>query len=262
MQNDDVAKRRQYRRKKARRKHLKVFFIIFMLFLILLGIALSLTVLFPIKNVIVKGTNLYELVQIKNSANLVGKNIFTVSEKNTEESLRKKFPYIDTIEINRKLPDTVELKISDAKEFLLYKSEEKYYSISKREYVLEKYSEPVQNIPVIITDKVKCKVGQKIIFEDVSIKETTDKLISEIGSRDISIDYIDITDKNNITVGIMNNRFKVLIGSSSYLENKCAHLSGMVKSINEGEKGTINLTMWTTEKSEGTFIKDSNSEEK
>ena len=260
MQNDDVAKRRQYRRRKARRKHLKVFFIVFLLFLILIGIALSLTVLFPIKNVVVKQTGVYEQVQIKNSINLMGKNIFTVSEKKTEEALRKRLPLIDKVEINRILPDTVEIKISDAKEFLLYKTENKYYSISKREYVLSNYNEPVQKMPLIITNMAECKIGEKIKFKDEKVKQTIDQLLAELSDKELSVDYIDITDKNNITVGVMG-RFKVLMGSSAYLENKCAHLSGMVRSIHETEKGTINLTMWTAEKSEGTFIKDTSSDE-
>ena len=151
--------------------------------------------------------------------------------------------------------------ISEIEKYLLSIGiKNKYYSISKREYVLSNYNEPVHNMPIVITDKVECRIGEKIRFKDDKTKETVDKLLAEFEEKKISVNYIDITDGNNIVAGVMD-RFKVLFGSSAYLENKCLHLSGMVRNINENEKGTINLTMWTAEKSEGTFIKDTDSGE-
>ncbi|MBQ7725630.1 MAG: hypothetical protein IJT66_00635, partial [Clostridia bacterium] len=64
---------------------------------------------------------------------------------------------------------------------------------------------------------------------------------------------IDLSDELAITVKV-ENRFVVNFGTSNYLENKIKHLASMVQAIDLKKTGTINLSMWTSSKTEGTFV--------
>ena len=90
-----------------------------------------------------------------------------------------------------------------------------------------------------------------------SLSEKTEELISEIGALaeeyGMTLNYIDVTDELSVTVKT-ENRFIVNLGTSNFLQNKFAHLSGMIKNIEETKTGKINLSMWTTENTEGTFV--------
>ena len=64
---------------------------------------------------------------------------------------------------------------------------------------------------------------------------------------------MDITDELAITVKA-ENRFNVNFGSANFLENKFAHLAGMIKNIGADKTGKINLSMWTNSQTQGTFV--------
>ncbi len=254
--NDDVAKRRAKRRKKARRKHLIIGFVVFLIFSLLIGLVLSVTVLFPIKQVSAKGSKIYSQEEIITSAKLEGENLFTVSEDDLLKKLQKELPFVDAVKIDRSLPDSVLINVTDAKEDLCYKIEKKYFTTSEKNYVLKEYSKVPKNTVEVITNIKKCKVGEPIEFENENQKSCTEKLRKELSDKNLLINYIDTKDMNAIKVGV-ENKFKVLLGTDSYLEQKCSHLKGMIDSIDKKQWGTINLTMWTPSKSEGTFIKGS-----
>ncbi|MCQ2454786.1 MAG: FtsQ-type POTRA domain-containing protein [Clostridia bacterium] len=256
MANDDVAKRRAYRRKKARKKHMKSFFIVFLLFCIILGITLSLTVLFPIKKVSASGSKLYEQVHLEQDSGLIGENIFTVTNGSVEKKLRERYPYVDSVKITRKLPDTVILKVSDASEYYCYNVDGKLYAVSKKGIVLCEYKKQPKDLIIIKTKAVKCSIGKEIEFENDNRKSLVDTLINELKSYKIKINSIDVSDNNDIRLKVAD-RFEVMLGTNTFITNKCAHLNGMINNIGKDESGTINLTMWSNEKSEGTFIKGS-----
>ena len=75
-----------------------------------------------------------------------------------------------------------------------------------------------------------------------------------ISKQKIKIDSVDTTDSLNITMRV-DGRFDVILGGNSYMENKCKHLLAMIKNLEDDTEGTINLSMWTPDKKEGTIIR-------
>ncbi len=251
---NDIAKRRAQRRRKARLKHLKVGFTIFLIFAVIIGIVLSLTVLFPIKRVSTAGSSIYDGEELSESSGLLKKNIFTASEEKVLNNLREKYPFIDSVKLKRELPDKINLTVTDAKEYYCYKSKEGYYSASEKEYILKLYQKKPKNTIEIRGDFKKLNPGEKAVFRKETAKNSLDQIRNNLDKKKIKTDYIDLTDMNDIKIGVKGD-FKVLLGNNSYLDKKIAHLKGMLDNINKGKKGTINLSMWTPSKSEGTFIK-------
>ena len=59
-----------------------------------------------------------------------------------------------------------------------------------------------------------------------------------------------ITDELDIKIKT-EGRFIVEFGTSNSLENKFAHLAGMIKNIDQSKTGTVNLSMWSASNTEG-----------
>ena len=84
-------------------------------------------------------------------------------------------------------------------------------------------------------------------------------IISLAGEYSLKIDGIDITNELAVTVGV-DGRFSVNFGTSNNLSEKFAHLSGMVKNIAEDKSGKIDLSMWTSSNTQGTFVENKGTE--
>lgn len=103
---------RYYQKKKRRKKKIKfVFFsLLFILMMLTLGI-LSVTVFFNAEEIIVEGNTRYTVEEILEQGELsVGQNLFRLDKFETIEKM-KEFPYIKDVEIDRKLPNTLVVKI-------------------------------------------------------------------------------------------------------------------------------------------------------
>lgn len=254
---DDFAKKRAQRQKKIRRRRLIIGFWSFIIIAMVVAVTLSLTVLFPIKQVTAKGSKLYTSSQIVKATGINEKcNLFTLSEKIVANNVRSVLPYIDSIEMKRVFPDKIEITAADAKEYACYFYNGSYYAVSERGYVLNRYEEPPENTFVIECSKISCKIGDKVEFSNQDEKRIIETLMKVFSSNDITVNGINVTDQYNLRANV-DGRFEVLLGSENDLENKVAHLSGMIKEIDSDRSGRIDVSMWTSDKKEGSFIENS-----
>ncbi len=253
MQDKDVQKRRKARQKKARRRRLKIFFIMFILIAIITLITMCFTTFFPIKRINVSGGKIYTKAEIIKASELTtNDNLFVVSQEKIEQKIRKKLPYVDSIKLKRNLPDALIITVDDAKEYSCFMVDNKYYIISQNGYVLKSQSEVPENVFEIVTSGVNCKIGNKIEYKNIAEQEMILKITTLLEKQNINIDKIDVSNILNINV-MVENKFSVNFGNDEYLEQKIAHLSGMIESIGD-RTGDINLSMWTPEKSQGSFV--------
>ena len=256
MEKDDVAKRRAYRRKKARKKHLLVGFVIFLIIGIIVFAALSLTVLFPVKKATFSGSKVYTSAQVETNIDIIGQNIITLSEKTIADTARRKLPYIDSVKIKRSFPDTVSVEITDAVEYAAYEQNGKYVITSVDGYILNIKASKPQSLIMIKAKIKKSEIGGKIEFEDEKTSATIETIVSELKKYKIKTDTIDITVPTEIKVGIMNNRFSVNLGTKQDIDKKLKHLSVMIKEIDGSSKGKIDLSGWNESNPTGILSKE------
>lgn len=254
-ENDEFLKKRKARQRRIRKRRMIIGFSLFIVLLVTVFAVLSLTVLFPIKQITAKGSEKYTSEQIVASSGInIGDNLFISSVKT--DALRKKLPYIESVKIKRTLPDSIAITVKDAEPYACYYSDGAYYTVSRAGYVLESSEVKPDSLFEIRAGGVKCVLGRAVVFSE----EKTEELISQIGGLaeeyGLSLNCIDVTDELALTVKA-ENRFAVNLGTSNYLDKKFAHLSGMIKNIGETKTGKINLSMWTSENTEGTFVEGS-----
>ena len=250
---DEFVRKRIERQRRIRKRRLITFFCFFVIMMICVGITLSLTVFFPIESISVKGSNIYSAEDIiKHSGIKKGDNLFTVSRGNAEEMLKKTLPYVESLEIERELPGTLKLKVKDAEEFACYNLGGRYYTVSSSGWVLKENVEKPENLVEIITNEAKCKVGNEITFKDDRPLQIVSDILTAAENENLKLDLIDVTEKISININA-EGRFEVLLGTSNNLPEKIRHLAGMIEYISPEKQGSINLSMWTSSNTEGTF---------
>lgn len=251
----DVNKRRAMRQKKARRRRLKIAFIMFIIISLITLAIMCFTVFFPIKRINVSGSEIYSKGQIVKASKLTTEdNLFVVSEKTIEKNIRKSLPYIDEVKIKRVFPDAVILNVKDANEFAYYITDNQNYILSENGYVLKQQADTPQNVFEIVTNGITGKVGEKAKYKNSAEQELVDVIIKEVAKKGINVDKIDVSDSLNLTLNA-EGRFIVTLGNSEYIQEKIAHLAGMIESIPD-RKGKINLSMWTPTNSQGSFVEE------
>lgn len=250
---DDYKKRRAERRKRIRRRRLLIGFIVFLILALAAFIVLSFTVLFPVREVIATGSGKYTSEQIVEACGITSQNnIFTFSSGDAVDRLQKQLPYIEDVKIERKLPGTVTITVSDAKEFVCYPVNGEYYTVSRKGRVLNEYDECPEGLFTVRCSGITCIPGELLGFSDSKTENTVNIMIEAFLEHDITVNEIDVTDPLSLTARV-DGRFIVNFGTSGSLEKKIAHLGGMIKSIAPERTGRINLSMWSVEKTEGTF---------
>lgn len=250
---DEFIRKRMERQRRIRKRRLIIFFIFFIITAICTAITLSLTVFFPIENIEIKGSKIYSSEEILNHCGIeIGDNLFTASQKAAENSLKKSLPYVESVQINRELSGTLNITVKDAKEFACYNIGGRYFTVSESGWVLKENEAPPENLVEIKINDAKCSVGSGISFEDETAKSLIDEIVACLKEEEIVINSVDITDKINIRLYV-DNRFEVELGTNENIDRKIMHLSGMIENIPSEKSGKINLSMWTSTNTQGTF---------
>lgn len=258
IKQDEFLRKRAERQRRIRKRRIKIFFSLFIAFILGLSVVLCLTVFFPIETLNVKGSKIYSSEQIIKASGIeIGDNLFTTAKGTTLKKLKSKLPYIESIEFKRELPNSLTVTVKDAGEYACYYDGKAYFTVSESGWVLNKDYELPTDIFMVLGAKVKCKVGTEIEFIDEETKALTEKIIAALNDEKLLINSIDVTDTVTITLNV-ENRFEVNLGTANSISEKIRHLASMVENISVEKSGKINLSMWTNDNTQGTFIEQTN----
>lgn len=194
--------------------------------------------IFNIKDIIVTDNNKVPNDTIISLSTLqLEQNIFKFYNKNIENKIKEN-PYIEKVTIHRKLPSTVEIKVTERIAQYAVDYMGKYAYINTQGYILE-LAENNQDMPIIqgaSTNEEEFQLGNRLNNEDLN------KLEDVIAIMDVMKQYklnekvtsIDISNKNEYIIYLADEKKKVHIGDTSNLSNKILY----VQAIIEQEKGT------------------------
>ena len=139
------------RRKKRRRGRRTLHFTALILFLIAAGAVLSFTVFFKIEEVRVVGTDKYSPDEVAAATGIQKEdNLLRIDKAAITEKLLGKYPYIESVEIRRKLPPAVEVIITQAQPEAAIPQGDQVVLINREVKVLERGILLVpDNIPLV-----------------------------------------------------------------------------------------------------------------
>ncbi len=251
--HSEVNKRRAARQKQARKRHLVVALIIFMIIALITLVIMCFTTFFDINHISTSGSEIYSKEEIYAASGITKEDsLLIISEDKIEENIRKQLPYVDSVKIKRNLPDKIVLTVTDAKEYAYYVSGNSNFILSENGYILNEQAETPENVFQIVTSGIEGKPGEKAVYTNAAEEHLVTELITALHQKGVNIDMIDVTNVLEIKI-FVEGKFEVIVGDNKYINEKIAHLASMVESIAD-RKGKINLSMWSPENSQGSFV--------
>ena len=247
IKKDKEIQRRIAKQENKRRKRIKKikFFVklILLIGIIAGGITFALTSpIFNIKSINILNNNkipsdtIISLSGLKNE-----ENIFKFYKRNIIEKIKEN-PYIEDVEIKRKLPNTVEINVTERVEAYNIEYMGKYAYINTQGYILE-ISENNKNMPIIqgtTTKKEDIVPGNRLNNEDLQKLEQVIKITSSIkeAGLDGQVITIDISDEKNYSIYLNDEKKMVYLGDGSNLSNKMLYVQAIIEK-EKGKEGEI-----------------------
>lgn len=233
-------KAKQKKKRKASKLVKKVVSAIcIILSIIAIVVVLSLTVFFKIENIKIINNNIYTTEQIQAVLPIdTQKNLFLIDKKGAEAKLEQNLPYIYDVEITRKLPSTVVVKIIETPQVYSIKNpDETYILLDDTFKVLESNATelPENNIEIIDLTLSSIVVGQTATIEDDQVKADITALINSIKRLKLGeATAIQTVDVNNNYV-IYDNRITIKLGTIDDIDNKLYSALTAIEKLNESD---------------------------
>lgn len=219
----------------ARLKRLKILFVFVLIIIALVLVMFS--SIFNIKEINVENNDIVSKEEITSLANIDSEqNIFKL-RKNVVIANIKKNAYIESVEISRKLPNTLGIKVKERTRKYMLQFADSYIYINNQGYMLEISTEKL-DLPIITgfkTDLSNVKAGDRLEVDDLKKLEMVIKIVETANSNGIGslISKVDISDDKEYMVELASENKKAYLGDCSNLNTRMLHL----KTIIEQEKG-------------------------
>lgn len=258
------------RRKRRRRGKRTLHYLLLLVFLLVVGAVLSMTVLFKIERVDVVGVDRYTPDEVAAvSGVLEGDNLLRINKREIEENILTRFPYIDSVQVRRRIPTSVEIAVTQAQPVGAISLEDEVLLIDRAGKVLERGLVMVpEGTPLVkgidasgvmpgetlgaYTPPVK-KKGEELTeaekAEQARAEETQEKLLmlrylleAMEASGFENLTNVDLSDRLNIRI-MYEGRITLELGSEMQLEYKLALVKSVLENnIGPDEVGTLDAT--------------------
>lgn len=247
LSRDEVRSRKKKRLKRKRAIRKAIFSFVLLLVVGIIGLALAVTVFFKIDTIKAKGSKAYpQKIILQNCGVETGDSLLLSSEEQIAETLMSSLPFVGSVTIERKLPSTLIINITDTYTAAAISNKGSFILINENGKVLDSDANILsEGIPVVKgVETESFKESETITFKT---KENGDiliellKAVTKAGVTDLT--EIDVTDTSDIFM-IYNDRIKILVGSSLNLETKILRAAAAIErenEINQYEIGILDL---------------------
>lgn len=243
----EISKQRAAKKRRSRYIKSLVAVFIFLLFVGAFVGIYSYTKGAPIANIIVEGESVYENGEILKSAEVeVGLNMFLLREKQINQKVTTELPYIHSVELDRKLPDTITLTITPTKEKYLIVGKKGYICVDENDKIVSLKKKKLQDG----TFGVKGFDEQTVAEGEIYVPSESNKARYELVKRmvsylekigDVKKATINVADMSDVKI-LYNSKITVYLGDCKDLENRLSLACNVIKSpVTEGKTGYIDM---------------------
>lgn len=245
---DKLRRKRANQTKKARmteeqikrNRKIKTLIKLILLLAVIAGIIiyLMLSPIFNIKNIIVEGNSSISSEQIISLSKVQKEtNLFKVSNKDTTASIKEN-PYVKSVEIRRKLPDTITFVITERVATYMLEYGGSYAYIDNQGYILEISANTKEGLAKIVgyeTVQDEIVPGNRLCENDLEKLNTVLRITvsAKTNQFDSLITSINIGDSNNYKLYLDTEQKTVYLGDCTNLDTRMLY----VKAILDKEKG-------------------------
>ena len=234
-------KQRQILKKKKRIKRMLKFTALLMI--IIAGIIFALvSTIFNIQEIEVSDNEQINTETIISLSQLnLGQNIFKFNKNKVNKNIKTN-AYIESVEIKRKLPNKVQIQIEERKKEYNVEFLNGYAYINNQGYILQ-ISEERQALPTIqgiSTPDEQIVEGNRLNSEDLEKLEVIIQImnICKNYELDSKVTNIDISNKDEYTLYLEEEKKTIYLGDKNNLSNKMLYVQVIIEE-NRGKEGEI-----------------------
>ncbi|MBR6769475.1 MAG: FtsQ-type POTRA domain-containing protein [Clostridia bacterium] len=204
---------------------------------------------FVVREIHVEGLTDYTAEQIINNSGItVGENIFTVSEVDAEARLKKEFPYIKTVKVEKAYPSKLVLRITEEYTTYYYEMEGEFFLFNHSLRLMDKF-DSLTALKAVREDSIQVNmplpkssvVPHYITFSAES--EYVSEVIRALSESKLGIyvSAIDLRDKFLIRMEC-GRAVSVELGDDNNLKGKFSILLRLLGENGDKMVGTVDLT--------------------
>ncbi len=198
--------------------------------------------IFLITNVVVSGNEKYTKDEVCSKINLKkSENLFQLN-KSYAKKLLMADPYIKNVDIKRKLPDTIIIKVKERKVRGYVPYMGTYLFIDEEGRVLDVQDYFVEMLPVVEgLEFNKFKLGELLEVNNPKSFEVVVKLAQLMLKYELLKDVVKVDVKNDTDIHLHINSVDVMIGDFSDGDEKIRRLVEIIKNIPKEDKGFLDI---------------------
>lgn len=244
--HQEVQKRITKKQAQIERKKKKIKRIIKLttLFLLIIGgiIFALVSPIFNIKEIQVNNNNQIAKETIVSLSQLqAGQNLFMFNKNKVEREIKTN-PYVESVSIKRKIPNTIEITIEERNRNYNVEFLNGYAYINNQGYILE-ISEQKLDLQVIIgisTEQEQIVEGNRLNTEDLGKLGTVIQIMNICNNYELDqkVSTIDITSKSDYIIYMEDEKKTIHLGDESNLSNKMLYVPTILNE-NKGKEGAI-----------------------
>ena len=204
---------------------------------------------FKISDIQVEGNVIYSDEEILNAAGVeTGKNLFLLNCSAVEENILAGRNYVDTVDVRRRLPNTLEITVRESKLLAAVELDGVWYVMNRKGEILSATDAAgaAEHIHVRGVTPLAPRVGEYLALgeaestkKDYLIDVMTQLLESELYER---VDEIDASNLSSLKFRL-DGRMTVELGKNESLERKFKMLESILADRTENDRGVINLAV-------------------
>lgn len=185
---------------------------------------LALTLFFKVETVTIDGRSRYTNSQLLETAGIEqGDNLFLLPTRGIRRRMFDEYPYLDTVRIERKPPNSVIIHVEDALPAAAVGSGTTYYYMDAGGKLLEEVGmDQLGNIPVVTGVTIeRGEVGRKLnMRRDERLQQLT-ILLTTLEEQGLmaKVDFINLSDMANVRIGY-NDHMYIRFGTMDQLDYK------------------------------------------
>lgn len=235
------------RRRRSRRKNGFVYRLLS--FIIICVVLVMASIVFFKANVIeITGCQRYTQEEIAQAAGVSkGDNLFLLNKFSMANRIFKQLPYVDEVQISRRLPDTLEIQVTECVAAAVIEQDGNVWLIDKKGKILEniKESDAAQYTKVTGPKLLAPSVGSVLAYSEENRLQQTQliQFLQALSDRQMlaKSQTVDISGESDILLGY-DNRFTVRIPETADYGYKLDYLQKVVEQLTDTEHGTIDLS--------------------
>lgn len=164
------------------------------------------------QNVTVSGNARYSSEELLSAANVDGDVLPLIREKQIYERLAERFPYVDSVQLIKTYPSTLEIVVRETEAVFATRVHGRSLSLDSRLRVMD-YTEDIDGLIYLELPLVQTAIeGSRIVF----VEQESDTFVSEMLSmffpgEERFLTALDLRDRYSIT-GRVENRAKIIFG--------------------------------------------------